>query len=148
MLIEKEDNIMKIFTEKNSAINKSVAPDMGWIRAVIITMLFLPAGALAQSTPIDDQVPPQQENEINLQQDIEINIQQDSYQEQSADFSEEELDYSNPYQQPVLTESEQDQLDQARWSLGQPDSRRPLFDNFFGAEERAIRSKEEMQFGE
>lgn len=140
---------MKNFTEKNSALNKSVAPDTGWIRAVIIiTTLFLPAGALAQSAPIDDQASPQQENEINLQQEIEINIQQDSHQEQSVDFSEEELDYSHPYQQPVITEAEQDQLDQAQWSLGQPDSRRPLFNNFFGAEERAIRSKEEMQFGE
>lgn len=148
MLIEKEDNIMKNFTDKNSAINKSVAPDTGWIRAVIITTLFLPAGALAQSAPIDDQASPQQENEINLQQDIEINVQQYSEQEQSVDLSEEELDYTNPYQQPVITELEQDQLDQAQWSLGQPDSRRPQFNNFFGAEERAIRSKEEMQFGE
>jgi hypothetical protein len=149
MLIEKEGNIMKNFTEKNSALNKSVAPDKGWIRAVIIiTTLFLPAGVLAQSAPIDDQASPQQGNEINLQQDIEINIQQDSYQEQSVDLSEEELDYTNPYQQPVITEAEQDQLDQARWSLGEPSSRRPLFNNFFGAEERAIRSKEEMQFGE
>jgi hypothetical protein len=147
MLIEKEDNMRNI-TEKNSAINKSVVPDTGWIRAVIIITLFLPAVTLAQSAPIDDQAPPQQENEINLQQDIEINIQQDNYQEQSADFSEEELDYSNPYQQPVITESEQDQLDQAQSSLGQPDSRRPRFDNFFGAEERAIRSKEEMQQNE
>ena len=137
---------MKNFTEKNSALNESVAPDTGWIRAVIfITALLLPAGALAQSTPIDDQASPQQGNEINLQQDIEINIQQDSYQEQSVDFSEEELDYTNPYQQPVITEAEQDQLDQAQWSLGQPDSRRPEFNNFFGAEERAIISKEEMQ---
>ena len=137
---------MKNFTEKNSALNESVAPDTGWIRAVIfITALLLPAGALAQSAPIDDQASPQQGNEINLQQDIEINIQQESYQEQSVDFSEEELDYTNPYQQPVITEAEQDLLDQAQWSLGQPDSRRPLFGNFFDAEERAIRSKEEMQ---
>jgi hypothetical protein len=148
MLIEKEDNIMKNFTEKSSALNNSVPPNTGWIRAVIITTLFLPAGVLAQSAPIDDQVPPQQENEINIQQDIEVNVQQYSQQEQSVDLSEEELDYTNPYQQPVITEAEQDQLDQAQWSLGEPASRRPLFNNFFDAEERAIRSKEEMQQNE
>lgn len=138
---------MKNFTEKNSALNKSVAPDTGWIRAVIIiTTLFLPAGALAQSAPIDDQAVSEGETEVNIQQEIEINVQQESYQEQSIESAEE--DYSHPYQQPVITEAEQDQLDQAQWSLGQPDSRRPEFNNFFGAEERAIISKEEMQFGE
>jgi hypothetical protein len=136
---------MKSFTGKNSARNKSVTSDTGWISAVIfITALFLPAGALAQSTPIDDPAVYPEETGVNEQQD--------NYQEQVADPSGQDLgnpyqtekDYSNPYQQPVITEFEQDQMDQAQSSLGVPESRRPEFNNFFDARDQAIISQEKL----
>ncbi len=127
---------MKSLIVKDSEPNEPVTLGKSWLRTVVlISALLLPAGALAQSTPLAEEDYPQQETEIYEQQDV--------YQEQGGAPVEE--DYSNnPYQQPVMTEFEQDQLDQAQKSLGLPDSRRPEFNNFFDAEERAIRSKEEM----
>jgi hypothetical protein len=144
MFIEKEGYKMKNSTGKDSKFNKpETCTD--WIRALIlITTLLLPAGALAQSTPIDDQAVYLEETGI-----IE---QQDNYQQQSADPSGQDLsnpyqtekDYSNPYQQPVITEYEQDQMDQAQSALGVPESRRPQFDNFLDARDSAIISQEKL----
>jgi hypothetical protein len=122
-----------------------------WIGAAIVILALLPVGVGAQSTPTDDQVSSQQEAEINVPQEtevdvpqgIEINVHQNSYQEQNIEAAEQ--DFSNPYQQPVITESELDQLEQAQKSLGVPETRRPQFNNFFGAEERAINSREESE---
>jgi len=127
---------MKILTVKDSGLNEPVTLGTGWLRAVVwITAFLLPAGALAQSTPLAE--------EDYSQQETEVYEQQDAYQEQ--DVAPVEEDYSNnPYQQPVMSEAEQDQLEQAQKSLGLPDSRRPEFNSMFDAEERAIRSKEEM----
>ena len=127
---------MKNLTVQDSELNEPVTLNTGWLRAVIlITAFLLPAGALAQSAPLAEEAYPEQETEVYEQQGV--------YQEQSADPLEQGYS-NNPYQQPVMTEFEQDQLDQAQKSLGLPDSRRPEFNNFFDAEERAIRSKEEM----
>lgn len=129
---------MKKLTVKDSELNETVTPGTGWLRAVVWFAVFLlPAGALAQSTPSNEDDYTQQETEVYEQQ-------QEVYQEQGGAPVEE--DYSNnPYQQPVMSEAEQDQLDQAQKSLGLPDSRRPEFNSMFDAEERAIRSREEIQ---
>ena len=158
---------MKKPTVKDSELNEPVTPGTGWLRAVIwITVFLLPAGALAQSTPVYEEDYTQQEADGYEQQDVYqeqsgapleedytqretegYEQQQDVYQEQGGAPVEE--DYSNnPYQQPVMSEAEQDQLEQAQKSLGLPDSRRPEFNSMFDAEERAIRSKEEMQLNQ
>ena len=130
---------MKNLTVKDSELNKFVTFSTRWIQAVFFTTaLLLPAGVAAQSDLDGDDAYPQQETEIYEQQD--------NYQEQSTDPSE--IDYSNPYQQPVITQSEQDQMDQAQSSLGLPDSRRPQFNNFFDAKEGANSSQGNMQFDE
>jgi hypothetical protein len=128
---------MKKLTVKDSELNGPVTPGTGWLRAVVwITVFLLPAGALAQSAPLAEDDYTQQETEVYEQQ-------QEVYQEQGGAPVEEDYN-NNPYQQPVMSEAEQDQLEQAQKSLGLPDSRRPEFNSLFDAEERAIRSKEEM----
>jgi hypothetical protein len=135
---------MKNSTGKEIEFNKSVTC-RDWVKTLIlITALLFPAGVLAQSTPIDDPAVYPEETGINEQQD--------NYQQQSADPSGQDLsnpyqtekDYSNPYQQPVITEFEQDQMDQAQSSLGVPESRRPEFNNFFDARDSAIISQEKL----
>ncbi len=127
---------MKASTVKRSELKKLRTFNKFRIWAAIVIIVFLlPTGAVAQSYPAEDQ--------DTSQEGVEMYDQQDSYQQENPDSSE--TDYSSPYQQPAITESEQDQNDQAKWSLGEPPSRRPEFNNFFDSENRAIISQEEEE---
>lgn len=135
---------MIISTVKRFELHEFATLGINWRgMAIVLMTLLLPAGAIAQSVPANDPAVSQEEVVKNAQPEFEINVQQNIYQEQGVEPSD--LDYSNPYQQPVTTESELDQLEQAQKSLGVPESRRPQFNNFFGAEERAIISREESE---
>ena len=119
---------MKNSTVKLSEPKNLKAFNTRWTRAAIfIIALFLPAGAAAQSIPNYDQATHQQE--------AEIKGYEDSNQQESAP-----QDFSNPYQQDVISQYEQELLNQAVWALGPPDSRRPEFNNFFEARQQARQS--------
>jgi len=53
--------------------------------------------------------------------------------------------YQESYQQEIVTPYQQESFQQNQFSYGVPSSRRPAFNNFYGAEERAYRSREEMR---
>jgi hypothetical protein len=53
--------------------------------------------------------------------------------------------YQESYQQEVITPYQRESFQQNQFSYGVPSSRRPAFNNFYGAEERAYRSREEMR---
>ncbi len=53
--------------------------------------------------------------------------------------------YQESYQQQINTPYQQESFQQNQLSYGVPSSRRPTFNNFYGAEERAYRSREEMR---
>ena len=53
--------------------------------------------------------------------------------------------YQESYQQEINTPYQQESFQQNQLSYGIPSSRRPTFNNFYGAEERAYRSREEMR---
>jgi hypothetical protein len=109
---------MKNSSAKLYEPNKAIFFNARWIReAIVIMALLLPAGAAAQSSPEDQEFP------------------EEDYQQQRP-----EPDYSNPYQTPVISQYEQDQLDQAGWLLGVPESRRPKFSSFFEARDQARQS--------
>jgi len=53
--------------------------------------------------------------------------------------------YQESYQQEINSPYQQESFQQNQLSYGIPSSRRPTFNNFYGAEERAYRSREEMR---
>ena len=104
-----------------------------WAHATIFYIaLFLPASALAESAPEVEQATHQTGGHVYTDQE--------NYQE--GDFPPDQ-DYSSPYQKEVISQYDQEILDQARWSLGEPSSRRPTFNSFFRAVEQAKESREE-----
>jgi hypothetical protein len=56
--------------------------------------------------------------------------------------------YQESYQQEIVTPYQRESFQQNQFSYGIPSSRRPAFNNFYSAEERAYRSQEEMRLEE
>jgi len=111
---------MKNMNENFNRIKNPKAENHHWTRAALFALaMIIPSGASAQSIvpggPADNQ------------QGTETSVYQESYQQQ------------------IVTPYQQESFEQNQFSYGIPSSRRPTFDNFYAAEERAYRSREEMR---
>ena len=97
------------------------SPKLHWCIALLLAMsLALPIHASANSIDV--------EANMDLDEDDETSIYQERY----------ERTVNTPYQEEVF---EQNQL-----SYGTPSSRRPQFNNFYAAEVRAYKSREEERY--
>jgi hypothetical protein len=114
---------MKNINKKFNPIKNQTAEGRHWTRAALFALaMLIPAGASAQSVAPDGSTDNPQGTEASV--------------------------YQESYQQEIVTPYQHESFQQNQFSYGVPSSRRPTFNNFYAAEERAYRSQEEMRLEE
>jgi len=111
---------MKNINEIFNRIKNQKTEGRNWTLASLFALtMMIPSGASAQSIVAGNSTDNPQDSEMSL--------------------------YQENYQQQIVTPYQQESFEQNQLSYGVPSSSQPTFDNFYAAEERAYRSREEMR---